>query len=132
MQQNILLPGCTSTGGCESSSKITFSTSGRQGADGTGSSNPDTYTSAFISGAADDEALGELLLRRENEEQDVRRWRELRQRTPMQQVKRVVAIMTTATMAMLAPMDEDGVAAGDTLGTRDGGGERPGSISAAA
>jgi hypothetical protein len=107
MQQNILLPGCTSTGGCESNSKITFSTSGRQGADGTGSSNPDTYTSAFISGAADDEALGELLLRRENEEQDVRRWRELRQRTPMQQVKRVVAIMTTATMAMLAPMDED-------------------------
>ena len=108
MQQNILLPGCTSTGGCESNSKISFSTFGRQGADGTGSSNPDTYTSAFILDAADDEALGELLRRWwENEEQDVRRWRELRQRTPMQQVKRVVAIRATATMAMLAPMDED-------------------------
>jgi hypothetical protein len=133
MQQNMPLPGCTSTGGCESNSKISLSTSGRQGADGTGTSNPDTYTSDFISGAAVDDALGEMLRRWvENEEQDMRRRRELRQRTAMQQVRRAVPIITIATMAMLAPMDEDGVAAGDTLGTRDGGGERPGSISEAA
>jgi hypothetical protein len=101
MQQNMLLPGCLSTWGCESNSKI----SGREGADGRGSSNPDS--SAFISGAADNEAFQELLLRWENEEQAVRLRRELRQRTAMQQVKRDVPIITVATMAMLTPMDED-------------------------
>lgn len=58
----------------------------------------------------------------------------------MAQVTMTVAMTTTTTTAMLEPMDEDGVAEGDTLGTEgypistsggDGGGGRrgPGSIS---
>ena len=90
----------------------------------------------LISDSTDDKAFGEILLRRENDESDMRRRRQLRRRTTMQHVKIVVAMIMTAIMAMLAPMDEDDVAEGDTLGaeehpirTRGGGGERPVSIS---
>ena len=74
-----------------------------------------------------------MLLWRENGDQDERGGRELRQRTLMQQISKVEAMMTIAIMAMLAPMDDAGAAEGDALGTegyplrRGGGG--PGSIS---